>query len=417
VGPRALRPGAPLHAEPKETLPLNSYRALLSSASVRRQAATGLLGQLTQGAAAIGIILVVRASSGSLALAGGVSAALWVTGALARPLQGRLIDGSRPRALLAGCAVTHALALAAIVELSDAGAPGIALLAAGALAGASLPPISTSMRVEWSRVCGPDELPAAYSLVYLTQQLAVLTGPLVLAAVTAASSASLALLTIAVMSGAGALGYAASLPPPQPHVRGHTGRTPGLIVLRFHELRVILVVALLVGAVIGALEVAAPTIASQHHAPAAAGLLIGSLSVGGILGAALYARRRGRAQAAARPLVLLSLIAIAVASMIAADGLVVAGAMFLLVGVALNPLLTTFSLLVDGHVPAHAAGEAFGWLSTGFAGGGGLASLLAAVAAQHQNSPQGALIVAAGAAVAGTAVAALARRTLRVTAP
>src|SRR6185437_8027650 len=107
-----------------------------------------------------------------------------------------------------------------------------------------------------------------------------------------------------------------------------------------------------------------PTIASHRHAPAAAGLLIACLSVGGVIGAALYARRRGRAQAAAGPLVLLCLITVAIALMSAADELVAAGVLFLLVGVALNPLLTTFSLLVDNHVPAQVAGEAFGWLST-----------------------------------------------------
>lgn len=391
---------------------LNSYRTLLSSRSVRQQAVTGLLAQLTQGAAAIGIILVVRESSGSLALAGGVSAALWIAGALARPLQGRFIDGPRPRALLAGCAVTHAIALAGIVQLSDLDAPGAVLLAAGAVAGASLPPVSTSMRVEWSRSRGAGERPAAYSLVYLTQQLAILTGPLVLAGVVAVGSASSALLAVAALTGMGGLGYAASLPTPEPSRDRVRRPLPGVGALRFRGLQVIFGVALLVGATIGSLEIAAPTLANRHHAPAAAGLLIACLSVGGVLGAALYTRSAGRAQAAARPLVLLSIITAALALMIAADGLVLAGVLFLGVGVALNPLLTTFSLLVDSLVPAQVAGEAFGWLSTAVAGGGGLASMLAALVAQELNSPRGALVVAAGAAAAGTALAALARRTL-----
>jgi hypothetical protein len=53
-----------------------TYRALLRHSIARRQAASGLLAQVTQGAASVAIILVVRAETGSLTLAvtGGGSA-------------------------------------------------------------------------------------------------------------------------------------------------------------------------------------------------------------------------------------------------------------------------------------------------------------------------------------------------------
>lgn len=142
-----------------------------------------------------------------------------------------------------------------------------------------------------------------------------------------------------------------------------------------------LAVALLVGAVIGALEVAAPRLASAHHAPAAGGLLIASLSVGGILGAVIYGSRRWRARPQARLLGLLALLTAALALMIAGHGLLVVGALLLLGGIALNPVLTTFSLLIDQHVCARTAGEAFGWLSTALVAGTGAASAIAAAVA------------------------------------
>ena len=48
------------------------YRVLLRSPGVRWQALSGLLAQTTQGAGAIGVILVIRGHHGSLALAGAV---------------------------------------------------------------------------------------------------------------------------------------------------------------------------------------------------------------------------------------------------------------------------------------------------------------------------------------------------------
>ena len=316
---------------------------------------------------------------------------------------------------MSACGVTHALALAGIVGLSDLDAPGGLLVVLGCVAGLALPPVSTSMRVEWAKLVAGDDHTAAYSLVYLTQELAILAGPLILAGVIAAASASLALIAVAAIAAAGTVGFAASIT--SPGERGSPPAAPSGLVLRIRGLQVVLAVALFVGAVIGALEVAAPALATAHRAPAAAGLLIASLSVGGILGAAIYGSRRWKARPPARLVLLLVLLTAALALMIAAHGLFVVGALLLLAGIALNPALTTFSLLIDQHVSAHTAGEAFGWLSTAIAGGTGAASVIAAAAVQHHHDAQAAFIVAGIAAAAATGVGLVARSTLDRTSP
>jgi predicted MFS family arabinose efflux permease len=94
--------------------------------------------------------------------------------------------------------------------------------------------------------------------------------------------------------------------------------------------------------------------------------------------------------------------------MIVAHGLFVVGALLLLAGMALNPALTTFSLLIDQHVCAGAA-EAFGWLSTALSAGTGAASAIAAAVAQHEHSARAVFVVAAVAGAAATAVGVLVR--------
>jgi MFS family permease len=392
------------------SLSSSGYRTLLGLPAIRWQMATGLLAQVTQGAGAVGIILVVRQHAGSLALAGGVVAALSIAAGVARPLQGRLIDRRGSREVMAFCGVIHALALAGIVVLSDTHANGGLLVVLGCLAGLALPPVSASMRVEWAEVVAGDDHTATYSLVYLTQELAILAGPLMLAGMIAAASASLALIAVAAFAAAGTVGFAASVRSPSDPGSPHAALSG--LVLRIRGLQLVLAVALLVGGVIGALEVAAPTLATAHHAPAAAGLLIASLSVGGILGAVIYGSRRWRARPPARLLQLLALLTAALALMIAAHGLLAVAALLLLGGIALNPALTTFSLLIDQHVSAQTAGEAFGWLSTAIAGGTGAANIIAAAVAQHQHDARAAFVVAAIAGAAATAVSLLARPTL-----
>ena len=361
------------------------YRALLHSSTIRWQALGGLLAQTTQGAGAIGVILVIRGHNGSLALAGAVVGAVSIAGGLARPVQGRFIDRRGSRGLMAITGIVHPAAVIAIVALADAHASGLALVALGVIAGVSLPPVSTVMRVAWGAASGDDDRTSAYSLVYLTQELAILTGPLLLSAVIAASDASAALITVAVVTCVGALGFAATLPSTlkrgerSPHDHGDTAlRAPGM--------RALLPVATLVGAVIGGVEVGVPTFAAAHHAPAASGLLIAVLSVGGIAGATIYGMRRWGAGPTIRLIGLLAALTVAAALAIAAPGLLLLGAALALVGLPLNPSLTTVSLLVDSHVSPASAAEAFGWLSTGVAGGGGLSSALAG-AVTHPGTP------------------------------
>jgi predicted MFS family arabinose efflux permease len=281
----------------------------------------------------------------------------------------------------------------------------------GVVAGLALPPVSTSMRARWGELVADGERTAAYSLVYLVQELAILTGPLVLSAVTAASTSSVALVVVAALAGAGTLGFAASIG--RHHITGPSTasgptRRSGHP-LRAAGVRAILLAALLLGAVIGALEVAVPIFATAHGSPAAAGLLIAALSVGGIVGAAIYGSVRWRAAPARRLPLLLGVMTIWLGLTIAADTLLLIGVLLLLVGVPLNPALATFSLLIDEHVPSGGAAEAFGWLSTAIAGGTGAASAVAAVAA-HRHDAQAAFVVAALAGAIAAAVAALAFR-------
>jgi MFS family permease len=210
---------------------------------VRRQAATGLISQLSQGAAAIGIILVVREHGGSLTLAGAVVGAVSIAAGVARPVQGRLIDSRGAAGVMTVCGIAH---------------------------------------------------PAA-------------------------------LIGIAGSSAVHGLGW--------------------------------------------------------------------------------------RAGAPRRLLVLLGLLTACLALLVAAGSLVAAGALLLCAGAPLNPALTTLSLLVDRHVAAGSAAEAFGWLSTSLAGGTGAASVIAAALTQHHN-PRAAFIVAAGAGAGATVLTAAARRSL-----
>src|SRR6185312_4579924 len=327
-------------------------------------------------------------------LAGAVAGATSIAAALARPIQGRLMDRHGLTALNAACGILHPAALIAIVGVSVDDGPHALLLVLGVLAGLALAPISTAMRVAWGEAAGDDDRTAAYSMVYLIQELSLLTGPLIFAALTATTSAALGLVVIAALSAAGTLAFAVSAGPVRAddsadrQHRHHEGS-----LLRIGRMRLLLASACAIGGVIGGIQVGVPTLATAHHKPAAAGVLIAMLSIGGIIGAAVYGARRWDADTSARLLSLTGALTVCAAVMVAAEGLVVVGLLLLLAGVALNPALTTLSLLVDRLTAEPTAAEAFGWLSTGIASGTGGAAAIAGVLVQHSHNARPAFAV------------------------
>jgi MFS family permease len=174
-------------------------------------------------------------------------------------------------------------------------------------------------------------------------------------------------------------------------------------------MRFLVAVAVTLGGVIGALEVAAPTIATAHGTRAASGLLIAALSVGGIVGAIVYAARRWSIAPRWRLVILQAALTLATAAMIPVGSLVLLAVLMLIGGLALNPSLTTLSVLVDEHVPRASAAEAFGWLSLGFATGTGAANAVTG-ALTSPSQPSAAFVIAAIIAAAGTVVAIATRR-------
>ena len=381
-------------------------RSVLNVPGARLQAAAGLVAQLTQGVTAIGIVLVIHQHDGSLALAGAVAGAESIAAGIARPPQGRLMDTRGAGVVMIVCGLVHPAALCAIVGLSLAGAPGVLLLALGVIAGLALPPVSTAMRVAWGEMVPAEDRTAAYSMVYLTQELSLLSGPLLFSALTAAASAAVGLAAVAVLSGVGALAFALSVRSAHWHAASPPHERAGSV-LRSEGIRWLLAAAILLGGAIGALQVGVPALAIAHGVPAAAGLLIALLSVGGVIGALSYGARRWVSDPAARLVALIGVIAVSVALMITTPSLPVLGLLLLVAGLAVNPALTTLSLLVDREISGPTASEAFGWLSTGIAGGTGAGSAIAGALVQHRGDARPAFVAAAVAAVlaAGVAVA------------
>src|SRR5215208_1729665 len=291
--------------------PLRDRRAI-------QQGLAGLIAQLTQAAAGLGIILVVREAGGSLSLAGASAAAFLVATGVARPIQGRMIDRHGPRTVLIPSAFVHLAGFAGLVAWAQLSGARWPLLLFAIPIGLSEPPVSASMRIAWGRMTGFGDRTAAYSVVTMTQEAAILLGPLLLALMVAVASAAAGVLVVGGLSSGGTLALAAVMPG-----GGHLaeGRPPSAV--RSAGVRLALTVNLSFALAIGCAELGIPALAIERGAPAASGLLLAAMSIGGILGAIVYAARRWGSGTSWRLAVLLALFAMAMAPLTGTPSLAV----------------------------------------------------------------------------------------------
>ncbi|HEY7266886.1 MAG TPA: MFS transporter [Solirubrobacterales bacterium] len=370
------------------------YRPLLSNARFRAQALSGFLAQISQGGAALALILLIQQMRGSLGLAGVATAGFAIGAAIARPIQGRLIDRRGPRDVLVAIAVFHAAALLALVPVVRSDLPGIAVVAVALIAGLGLPPVSQTQRVVWAELADEDRT-TVFSVVTMIQEVSILIGPLLVGVLAGAASPSVALIAVAVCSGLG-LAWLGALVPAAPLGSPEERRGGPLLE---GGVRIVLAMELLFAVALGGLEIGVPAMASSEGHPSAAGFLLALTSAGGIAGALVYGGRRWHATPRSRLILLLALCAIGFGLLVPSEGLILVGVILLAVGTVINPALTTLIVLLDLASPRFAA-EAFGWLSTSTAIGTGAGAAVAGALAQHHGAGPAFAVAAGGCALA-----------------
>jgi MFS family permease len=328
------------------------------------------LAQTTQGSAALSLVLVgatagLRLGVTSLAVAGYALGA-----AVGRPFQARLLDRFPALPTLVVCAVGHAVASIAIaVSGSEQSAWG--LVGSGVLLGLSLPPIATWQRVHWPRRFAVAV--RAFAVISLVQMAAVLLGPLLFGAISAASgSADGATATVGILAAVGTIGFA---------LLERGGATERALPTAGSARRHIgpLLWGTLGGIVAGSISVIAPAFAIRAGHPSAAALLVAAETVGGMVGGLVASRSTNRATPHLVFLVGATLQVIGSAILVARPPLGVAAIALLVEGLGLVPTLSAVSAMIARRSGGSA--QFFGWQSTAQALGTAAGSALAGAVA------------------------------------
>src|SRR3954470_24868387 len=187
------------------------YRAVLALPQARWPLVASVAGSMPIGMYGLGILLLVRDTNGSFAVAGRVVGAFGLANALGAVAQGRLMDRFGQPRVLRRVTVVHVAMLVALVVAATRGAPSWTLALVALLAGGSLPQVPAAMRSLWSALVADEaSRQTAYALVTIGFEVSVVPAPVVVAAIAAVASPAAGVLVAAAISGTGALGFAAT---------------------------------------------------------------------------------------------------------------------------------------------------------------------------------------------------------------
>lgn len=376
-----------------------SYSELLKTKGVARIIAAQLTARFPSGMLSLAFLLHVEQQTGSYGAAGLVLAATSVGQAIAGPLTSRMMGrfGMRPVLI-----TTLVVCVAAVVTIALM-PPDVPLyLVVGFVAGLATPPVQPAVRTIYPKMVNSRQLTPLFSLDASAQEIIWVVGPVVTTFVSTQVGTVQGIMLAALLMVVGGAWFISS--PELGRVRiPRSKRRFGSVLARPPVLLATVVGFLLIGAC-AAIE--AGVVAVFGHGGAEAGIVLAIFSIGSLAGGLLFGHTPiGPWSTARRMFIVFAGTALAAAAM---DFWWLSATLFV-AGIGIAPVLTVLFSIVSASVKFSDTAEAYGWVGTGQLIGAALGSALAGFLIDGSGA-QGAFWAAAGLALVGTIVPALARR-------
>ena len=345
------------------------YQEFFRQPGVPGLMAVALLTRMPVGMIGLALLLHLRESLGSFAVAGILSGIYFISLAIGGPIQGRIMDRSGPRKVVWVTSAVHPMALIAVLLLADARAPLAAIAMAGVVAGVFATPKMVLIRTLWRhRFADEENRRRAFSLDAVLVELNFTLGPAIVAAVVAAAGARAAFATAIGVSIASILLFLAS--PVLRHFPGGTQEERHLLgPLREGQLVAVFVATLGFTAAVGLVDVGYPAYAASVGATAFGGVLLALNAFGSAVGGAIFGGLRFRASVERQFVLVVGCMALPLAAHLLVDSLAAFCVAAFVTGLTIAPAIACQSVLVSRLAPAKYATEAFTWSSTSIVAG------------------------------------------------
>jgi predicted MFS family arabinose efflux permease len=352
------------------------------------------------------VLLLTVDRTGSFGAGGLAAGSFMLLAGVTAPLRGGLVDRfGQTRPLL-----VYLPAFCTSMALMPLAHSATALVALAGLAGATSPPLIASARPLWRDIVGVERLRSAYALDSVQTQTTMVIGAPVASAVAILLSPAVTPVLLAVVVAIG--GTLFLLLPASRAWRSEPRLDHMSSALHAPGMRTLVALAFFIGAVFGALAVSLPAFAAETGSAGKGGILLGVLSLGGVLGGAWWGTRAHTSSPVRALIIATSVMALAVAPMSLVDSPIVIGVLLIVTGFCFGIGNVIGLELIDRAAPPGTAVSAFTWMVLTESAGMAAASAAAGRLAEDVGA-SAALLVVAAPAVLVPVLLVLRRRTLR----
>lgn len=343
----------------------NTYRELFQAKGAKAFVLAGLLARMPLPMTGIGIITLLAQLRGSYALAGAVAATFVLTYALMSPQVSRLVDCHGQRRVLPAAATVSVLGILLLLACSYWHAADWTLFASAVLAG-FMPSMSAMVRARWTFIYrGTPQLQTAFSLETVLDEVTFIAGPPISLGLSVAvwpqAGPLLAALLLAI--GVFALVMQVDSEPPVETDAG-TGRNRASV-LRLGEVRLLTLLMVAMGVIVGTVDIVSVAFAEQMGAPAAASVVLSCYAIGSCVAGLVFGALK--LETPLTRLLLLGALATAATTvpLLLAGNIFGLAAAVLVAGLCFAPTLIVAMALVERSVPEYQLTEGMTWLLAG----------------------------------------------------
>jgi MFS family permease len=365
---------------------LAPYAEIFAIPRAWRFSVAGIIGRMPMSMYGLGTVLLISAGTGRYGLAGSVSAAGSIGGAVCAPQFGRLADRIGQHRVLIPVGLTFALSVAGLAAAVTLRAPDWTLFLCGITGGATMPQTGPMARARWSvLLAGSPRLHTAFSLESVADEVCFVVGPAAVTVLATQVHPAAGVGSAALCALLGSLWFASQRSTEPPVVVGPSGASgsapgpgpgPGPLRLAARRRRlaapglvVLVPMYLFLGAMFVGVDLSTVAFATHFGHKALAGFILGCYALGSGIGGLWYGSRTWRAPASSRLAVTLPLTVAGVCTFWAMPNLLVLTLVIFLCGMTIAPtLIAGFSLLESTALPGRVT-EAMAWLSTGISVG------------------------------------------------
>jgi MFS family permease len=360
-----------------------TYMQVISRPGVLRVVSSQLFARFPFGLMSLAFVLHIQQKSGSYALAG-LALGLETAGvAISGPLLGRWMGGWGVRRTLL---VSASISATTIFIIGLAPLPVEVLAVLCLVVGLSSPPIQSAVRTIYPMLVERKQMGTLYALDATLQEVIWIFGPVTATFIAAFTNTTVGIVVMGVIQITGAIWFSSNREIRSVEIPKSKRRLGGVLRSRVVVSNAI-IGALLIGSFSG-VEIGTVALFTDK---ATAGMIVGVLSLGSLLGGFVLGHRSKTRWALSR--YLLVVFAGFALVFISPDSAIWVSVAWFIAGLGIAPALGLLGAIIGASVKTEDAPEAYGWVGTGqmigYAGAAALAGL-----AIDLIAPEAALLIA-----------------------